>query len=276
MKRNSTNYIIWSLAVILYGPVFYQLYRQRWETIDYTHAYFILPISIWLVWRKRKALKELTLDNKTKNSLIGLPLLIPGLLMFVFGWRLDYLFISTLSLIPVLYGLIIYLYGTKMAKSLSFPILYLLLLVPPPLGVLDNLTLPMRHGISALTDIILKTFHYPITREGLLLSIGGHQIYMGAPCSGFRSLITMISLGLVYGYINKGGFKKKAILISSTVPLALIGNLIRVIGMCLVTFYFGESVGHKFHDISGFVIFIVLIAGLIGLESLLDKFIKQT
>lgn len=274
MKRKITNYIIWTQAIILYSPVFWQLYRQRWETIDYTHAYFILPISLWLAWRKRRALSELTQSAKLKSSFLGLPILILSILMFIFGWRQDYLFISTLSLIPVLYGLTIYLYGTSIAKSLTFPILYLLLLVPPPLGVLDNITLPMRHGISALTEIILKTFHYPITREGLLLSIGKHGIYMGAPCSGFRSLITMISLGLVYGYINKGPLKKKAILISSTIPLALLGNLIRVIAMCLVTFYFGEAIGHKFHDISGFVIFLILIMGLTGLDSLLDKIIK--
>lgn len=274
MNRKFTNYFIWILTIILYCPVFWQLYRQRWETIDYTHAYFILPISLWLVWRKRSALRELMQSAKLKSGFLGLPILILSILMFIFGWRQDYLFISTLSLIPTLYGLAIYLYGTPMAKSLTFPILYLLLLVPPPLGVLDNVTLPMRHGISVLTEIILKTFHYPITREGLLLSIGGHQIYMGAACSGFRSLITMISLGLVYGYVNKGGLKKKTILISSTVPLALIGNLIRVIAMCLVTFYFGESIGHKFHDVSGFVIFIVLIIGLISLDSLLDKIIK--
>jgi len=272
--KKTFRHIIWVLITILYFPVFCQLYRQRWETIDYTHAYFILPVSLWLAWRKRGALRALIQNAQLKSSFLGLPMLMFSALMFIFGWRQDYLFISTLSLIPALYGLIIYLYGTAMAKTLSFPILYLLLLVPPPLGVLDNITLPMRRGISALTEIILKTFHYPLTRDGLLLTIGGHRIYLGAPCSGFRSLITLISLGLVYGYINKGSLKKKTLLIFSTVPLALIGNLIRVLAVCLVTFYFGESAGHKFHDLSGFIIFIVLIMGLIGLESLLDKIIK--
>jgi exosortase len=129
----------------------------------------------------------------------------------------------------------------------------------------------MRHYISVITVNILNFLHYPITRDGLLLSIGGHEIYMGAPCSGFRSLITMISLGLVYAYINKGTFQKKLILISSIVPLALLGNLTRVVGMCLVTFHMGEEAGIKYHDASGFVIFLILIVGLIALEALLDK-----
>lgn len=271
MNRKLTHYITWALVTILYCPVFWQLYRQRWETIDYTHAYFILPISLWLTWRKRGALRESIQTPQFKNSFWGLPLLLAGILAFIFGWRQDYLFISTISLLPVLYGMIIYLYGTATAKTLNFPILYLLLLVPPPLGILDAITLPMRYGISALTEALLKIFHYPITREGLLLSIGSHQIYMGSPCSGFRSLITIVSLGAVYGYVNKGSRKKKAILIASTVPLALLGNLIRVTTMCMVTFHFGESAGHKFHDVSGLVIFIVLTLGLIGVEALLEK-----
>ena len=84
--------------------------------------------------------------------------------MFIFGWREDYLFISTLSIVPLLYGLISYLYGMNAARVLSFPILYLLLLVPPPFGILDSITLPMRHGISVVTETILSLFNYPIKR----------------------------------------------------------------------------------------------------------------
>jgi exosortase/archaeosortase family protein len=94
---------------------------------------------------------------------------------------------------------------------------------------------------------------------------------MGAPCSGFRSLITAVALGLVYVYINKSSLKNKAKLIASIIPFALAGNLVRVTGMCLVTFYFGESTGQKFHDISGFFIFLVLILGLVWLESMLTS-----
>ncbi len=265
------SYIIWLLIGAIYSPIFYQLYRFRWETIDYTHAYFILPVSLWLVWRKRALLQELSRHSEQSPANFSIPLLLLGIFMFIFGWRQDYLSISTLSLIPVLYGLIIYLYGINIAKTLSFPILYLLLLIPPPLGILDSITLPMRHGISILTEIIIKGFGLPIMRDGLLLSMGGHEIYMGAPCSGFRSLITMISLGLTYIYINQNSLKNKAILLFSIVPIALFGNLFRVIAVCLVTFCYGETIGKKFHDISGFIIFLFMIFGMIGIENLLGE-----
>jgi exosortase len=256
----------------LYAPIFTDLYGFRWDKVDYTHAYFIFPISLWLVWRKRTLLKNLSQHIKPGKNLSGLAFLVLGILLFLFGWRQDYLVISTSSLVPLLFGLIIYLYGTSVAKSLSFPILYLLLLVPPPFGILDSITLPMRHGISVLTEDILFLLNYPIARKGLLLTIGYNDIFMGAPCSGFRSLITMFSLVLVYVYISKGTVTKKLALTAFIIPFALLGNLIRVITLCLITFYFGEEAGQGFfHNFSGIVIFIITILGLMGAESLLDK-----
>jgi exosortase len=203
---------------------------------------------------------------------MGFSLLLIGIALFIFGWRQDYLFISTLSLIPLLFGLTLYLYGTQTAKKLSFPIFYLLLLVPPPFGILDSITLPMRQGISVLTEKILFVFNYPISRNGLLLTIGYNDIFMGAPCSGFRSLITMFSLILVYVYIIKGNLTKKLILTSFIIPMALFGNLVRVITLCLITYYFGEEAGQGFfHNFSGIVIFIITLLGLIGVETILDR-----
>lgn len=264
------NYIVWILIGILYTPVFHSLYSFRWDKVDYTHAYFILPISLWLAWRKRAQLKKISQADNIKYSWLGLSVFSIGIVTFIFGWREDYLFVTTLSLIPVLYGLIICLYGFSMAKSLLFPVLYLLLMVPPPFGILDSITLPMRHGTSVTAEVILRLFDYPVTRDGLLLTIGYNDIFMGQPCSGFRSLITMFSLVLVYVYLSKGSLSQKLILTSFIVPITLLGNVVRVITLCLITFYFGEEVGQGFfHNFSGIVIFIITILGLIGAETLL-------
>src|SRR3989338_2036188 len=284
------NWIIWGLVGALYSPVIYQLYKQRWESIDYTHAYFILPISLYLTWRSIRHSREsgnpvfpapafagVNLSPRKRGAGIqSLLLILLGLFMFIFGWKLDYLFITTLSLIPLLYGIIIYLYGTKIAGALSFPILYLLLMVPPPLGVLDAITIPIRHGVSVAATGVLKLLHYPIHREGLMMYLGGHEIFMGAPCSGFRSLITMFSLGVVYVYVIKGALWKKLILVAAIIPLALLGNLIRVIILCLLTFHAGEKVAQGFfHYFSGGVIFVVMIVGLLILEFILEKYEKK-
>ncbi len=273
------QWLVWVLVGALYSPVVYQLYKARWEAIDYTHAYFILPVFFAFLIFKRKRVRNVSIIRSPtavgNSSLLGIAILILGLFMFIFGWKRDYLMITTASMIPVLFGLILYLYGPATAKVMAFPILYLLLLVPPPLGILDSITMPMRYGISIATQHLLMAFSIPITRAGLMLTVGGHEVYMGAPCSGFRSLITMFSLALAYVYFINTRLRNKIILVVSVVPLALLGNLIRVMGMCLVTYKFGEETGHKFHDTSGLVIFVVLILGLLGIEALLEKRPKQ-
>jgi exosortase len=170
----------------LYSPVIYQLYRSRWEMIDYTPRLLILPLSLFLIWKKSGdvPLRDRLLENKPLNPAVNVfapSLIVLGLMMFIFGWKLDFLFITTISAIPLLFGVIIYLYGGPAAKTLSFPVLYLLLMVPPPLGVLDAITIPMRHGISVAAVAILNSLHYPVSREGLMIYLGGHEIFYWAP-----------------------------------------------------------------------------------------------
>jgi len=267
------HYLVWFLVALLYYPLFTVLYKMRWETVDYTHAYFILPLSLWITWRKRQEIRNISDQSRPeKKSMLSFLVLLLGIFMFIFGLRQDYVFIQSFSLIPVLFGVTGFLYGKEMMKTLSFPILYLLLLVPPPFGILDSITMPMRHGISVLTEKLLFFLNYPISREGLLLTIGYNEIFMGEPCSGFRSLITMFSLVLVYVYISKGDITKKLILTSLIIPMAVLGNLVRVITLCLITFYFGEKAGQGFfHNFSGIVIFIITLLGLMGAELILDK-----
>ena len=274
---NLMHYFIWLLVVALYFPIFWKLYRVRWDLLDYTHAFFILPLSIWLVWRMREKLKVSIQNTEPGNNYTGLVSLSIGILIFLFASRFDYSFLITISLLPVLVGLIYYLYGVDTLKLLIFPIAYLLLLIPPPMALIDSITLPMRYGISNLTEQILSLMNYPITREGLLLNIGYNDIFMGEPCSGFRSLITLFSLGLIYVYISKTSLTNKVILILFVIPLALLGNLTRVITLCLITFYFGEEAGQGFfHNFSGIVMFIITILGLIGIENILNKISMRT
>lgn len=266
------HYLSWILFLSLYIPLFLRLYRTSWFESDYTHAFFILPIFLWLVWRKRLAIKDILKELKLNVRLHSYFILLFGVCMFTFGWRQDYIFITTLSLVPVLYGLTSSLYGQDVIKTLYFPVFYLVLLAPLPTGIVDNLTLPLRFGVSIATDQILRLFGIPISREGLLLSIGNNELFMGQPCSGFRSIITMFSLALVYVYIIKGDLSKKIILVSSIIPVSIFGNLLRVIVLCLITYYFGEEAGQGFfHNFSGILIFIITILGLVGIECLLEK-----
>lgn len=268
------NSLIALLVIFLYSPVFYELLKERWDVADYSHAYFILPVSIGLIWMKRQALKQL-LRQKQESSISGLFLFFFGLCLFVFGWRMDYLVISTFSLIPVLCGLVLFLWGKVVFRTVLFPLLYLIFLVPPPSGIIDDLTNPMQYGVSVASEFILSLFQYPVAREGLLLSINNQDLFVSQPCSGFRSLVTFFALGIAYVWLSHGGKMKKGILILSIIPCALFGNLVRIVTLCLITYYAGQEAAMGFfHNFSGMLIFVIMILCFLLIETLLEKIIK--
>lgn len=266
------NVIIWLLFISLYIPIFADLYSFRWQLIDYTHAYFILPISVIFSISKINQAKQYIKDQKPIDRIFGFILLSIGIFFFLFGSKNEYLLISTLSIIFVAFGLIFFNYGAKVARLFVFPIFYLLLLVPPPIGLIDNITLPLRHIITFISEFILKSFHFPIYREGLILFIGNQQIYIDAPCSGIRSLITILSLSILYVNIKNFSFKNKIILITISIVLAWLGNILRVLTICLLTYYLGEEIAQGFlHKFSSILIFTFTFLGILYFDSILKE-----
>ncbi len=259
------------MLVVLYTPVFIQLYQFRWNNIDYSHAYIVLPVSLGLAFYKHREIRAALAGGSAAGDMSrGLALVILAALMFVFGWRMQFGPIVTMSLIPMLFGIILYRFNAGLARVLMFPILYLLLLVPPPLGILDAITLPMRYLISTMAASLMGVF-LPVQQDGMMIYVGTARIYVGAPCSGFRSIVTMFALALVYVHLIKMEWVKKLILLASVVPLAMFGNLIRVIVLSLITFFFGKEAGEGFfHNFSGMVIFFIMTAGLMWIVKILE------
>ena len=192
---------------------------------------------------------------------------ISGALSYLFGWLQNYMIIAAAALVPFLWGFIGFIYGKKVQRLLLFPILYLFLLVPPPFALLDSVTLPLRYLCAAGVEGLFRLFHFPIEREGLVYIVKGQQMMIDEACSGFRSLITMFSLGLAYAYIIRGSILKKALLVSSVVPLALIGNIARIIVVTLIAVYFGQEAAQGFlHTFSGAIVFLFVVLGFVGVE----------
>jgi exosortase len=275
IKNNYVIYLPLLLISCLYFPLFRLHYISNWANLDYHHAYFILPVSLWLSWRQCKLHKIIIKPSSFYENITGIILLTFGALVFVHGWRNNYLLLSTFSLIPVLAGYISFMFGFKVLRLFWFPLLYLILLIPPSTGILDSITLPMRFFITNISQSFLSLLGYQVIREGLILSVNNNEIYMGAPCSGFRSLITLLSLGSVYTYISSGNLKTKISLLFSIIPIALLGNFFRVISVCLAVNHFGSNIGNSVHDIGGYVVFIILIIGLITLENFCLKLEKK-
>jgi exosortase len=264
--------IFWGMIAAIFYPLFSILYRQNWDTLGYTHAFFILPVSIGLAYWKREELVGAFHATQNRFGIINLAVFAIGIAIYLFGWHQNYAFISTLALIPTLYGFIGYVYGGPVQRALLFPVLYLLLLVPPPIALLDRATLPLRHISAVGVEQVFRLFHVPIQREGLIYVVRGQQMVIDAACSGLRSLVTMFSLVLPYIYIIRCGLSKKIVLVSSVIPLVLLGNIVRIITITLLGLYFGQKVAQGFmHYFSGALVFLFIVLGFLLTERIWGK-----
>ncbi len=222
----SLDVLIWSLFTALYCPMFLHLYMFGWHNTDYTHAYAVLPVSLFLAWRKRhEVIKARGCAASIKDKAWGYPLVALATLLLMSGWHMELLVLASLSIIPMLYGIILHRYNGQVARILTFPILYLLLLVPPPSGVIEAMTMALRNIVASAATTILGLFFH-VRREGLMLTIDQTRIFIGAPCSGFRSMTALFALTLVYTHVMGLKTATRRILLASVIPLAFLGNLL--------------------------------------------------
>jgi exosortase B len=220
----------------------------------------VLAIVILLIWLARSKLRD---DGQKKNPVSGGILLAFGLLLYVVGRSQSIYVFEVGSQIPLLLGVMLMTYGASVTKKFWFPLIFLVFLIPLPVVVVDTLTGPLKQQVSVLAENILYLLNYPIARSGVVLSIGQYQLLVADACSGLNSIFSLSAMGLFYAYLmQRSGWVHNGILLASIVPIAFFANVVRVILLVLITYYFGDEVGQGFaHKMAGIVLF---MAGLIS------------
>jgi len=190
---------------------------QRSET--FAHGYLIVPISLWLVWEKRRGLK----------GLIPRPTLLP-LLLFApigFGWLVadlvDTLVVQQFAFVAMLGVTIWSVLGHRIARYLAFPILFLFFGVP--MG--EGLVYPMMNFTADFTVAMLDITGIPVYREGTFFTIPSGQWSVVEACSGVRYLIASITLGVLFAYLTYAHWWKRALFIVFSIFVPILANGLR-------------------------------------------------
>ena len=257
----------------LFVPTFYKLFSFGWDNADYSHGPLVLGAFFWLLWRKRAALDPAADDDGF--SILSLVLLLFGIACYAIGSMHGSMAIEAFSVVPVLIGAAGFLLGTRVMKELLFPACYLLFLVPPPLVLTDMLTSPLKMFVATTSAWLLKAAGYLVTRNGATILMDDYSIIVGDPCSGMRSLIALMSVGALYAYLLQTSNLKKWVLFCSTFPISVMANIVRLMMLCLITFYLGEAAAEGFlHKFSGFVLFAVSLTSLVLLDIVMHRRIR--
>jgi len=276
LRWTSPDKTIWAwiaIAVgllIVYFPTFWDLFHGLWGTERHAHGPIVFFVSIWFFYFKLKQLPTYGIQAEPL-PVLGWPILIFGLLIFILGRSQTLLIFEVGSLIPVLLGITLIFMGSRVAKFLWFAFFFLCFVVPLPAFVVDAATLPMKTAVSFATEHILYALDYPIARTGVMLTIGQYQLLVADACAGLNSLFTLEVLGLLYMNVthHESPFRNfmLAVLI---IPISFIANVTRVIVLALITYHWGDAAGQGFlHEFSGIVLFITALLLVIATDGLL-------
>ena len=264
-RRLQDAHFIWCSALIgglmmaVYWRVLAKLVTDWWQIPDFSHGFLVPIFAGYLVWVKRKALRE----TRIAPNWVGVAVVVLALAVLLLGVYGAELFLSRVSLVILLAGLVLCFGGWQLLKELQFALLVLLLAIPIPSIIFNEITLPLQVLASKLASALLPLFGVPVLREGNVIELPSMKLEVAEACSGIRSLISLFTLSIFYGYFLEKSFLRRTVLALASIPIAIAANAVRILGTGLCVQYWDpdKAMGF-FHEFSGWVMFLVSLGCL--------------
>jgi exosortase B len=266
--------VLLGLAV-LFVPTFYDLFTGPWVGEEQGHGPIIFGLALWLIYRKWPEMLEATTPPRT--SWTGWPILVAGLLAHMLGRSQKILMLEVAAIILVMMATLLVKRGGRALRMLWFPFFFMIFMVPLPAEFVAAVTMPMKMAVSWATEHVLFAFGYPISRSGVILQIGQYQLLVADACAGLQTLLTLEALGLFYLNLMRhpSAFRNIGLALF-IIPISFSANVIRVIVLTLITYYFGDAAGQGFlHGFAGMVLFVTALVLILSIDSALQWFIRR-
>lgn len=260
--------------LVLYIPTFYGLMTGIWQTEEQAHGPIILILSLWLMYRQLPAMLEKSrLGTPSYMGWIGMAM---AMVMYILGRSQQILALEIFSFILSLASILLLKRGSTALGVLWFPFFFMLFMIPLPGPLVSMLTMPMKMAVSYATEHLLFMAGYPIARTGVILQIGQYQLLVADACAGLQTLLTLEALGLFYlNLVRHTSVFRNVALAALIIPISFSANVIRVIVLSLITYYFGDAAGQGFlHGFAGMVLFITALTLILSIDSLLQCIVR--
>lgn len=256
-----------ALIAWLYAPILLRLSRQWWADPNFSHGFFVPLFSLYVVWQERARLRSIA----PEPSNWGLPIILLSLCTLVLGVFGAELFLSRVSLILLIGGVVVFFLGWRMLHAVLFPVAFLLLMVPIPAIIFSQITFPLQILASKLSAWLLPFLGVPVFREGNVINLPSMPLEVAEACSGIRSLLSLTSLAIMYGYLMERRIVIRIVLALASIPIAVAANGLRIVGTGLLVQYWDpEKAEGFFHAFSGWLIFVISLLMLFVLHKLLS------
>jgi len=237
----------------LYASVGADLVRAWLMDGNYSHGPLILPVIAYLVWMRRQRLALCPLTPSTA----GLAIVAASLGLLLVGTAGVEFFLMRVSAIGVILGTIVYLAGWRWLRELAFPLSLTALIIPVPPVLFYQAAFPLQLLATRFGVSVLQLFDIPVLREGNLIALPHTALEVTEACSGIRSLVSLFSLAVLYGYFNCRGVGSRIAVALSSIPIAIVANGARIAGTGIAAHLIGPSAATGFfHLFSGWAVFV--------------------
>ena len=247
------------LLVAIYFRIAIKLVVDWYDIPDYSHGFLVPLFAAFLVWDNRNAIRA----TPVRPSWAGISLVVFALVVLILGVYGVELFTSRISFVFLLAGLIWTFFGRPMLKRLLFPLFVLVLAIPFPAIVFNQITFPLQLLASRLASMILPLLGVPVLQDGNVIELPVMKLEVAEACSGIRSLMSLFTLAVFYGYFLEKTTTRRMILALASIPIAVAANVARIVGTGLFVQYWDpvKALGF-FHEFSGWVMFVISLCCL--------------
>jgi exosortase len=254
--------------VVVYWQVLVRLVDAWTNDGNYSHGFLIIPLVCYLVWERRARLRE----TAVRPSWFGLVVFAGGILLLLAGLLGSEMFVSRVSLIVTLTGTVLFLFGWSHLRILTFPIAMLFLMIPIPAIIFNQIAFPLQLLASRVGESAIAASNIPVLREGNVLILANTSLEVAEACSGIRSLVSLITLGIVYGYFVDSRPWVRVLIVASAIPVAIFSNGARVAGTGMAAHWIGPQAAEGFlHEFSGLVVFVVAFLLILAIRALIVR-----
>jgi exosortase len=249
--------------------------QQVWSREEGAHGPIILATGGWLLWRQAGSLVE---NKRPSSSWLCAAILIVSFALFIFGRAFDFISLETAGVFGAGVAMLYSLFGPTALWKNWFPIFYLGFVIPPPGWLVDQLTAPLKQFVSHVSTAAMHAVGLPIAREGVTIRVAQYQLLVEDACSGMNSLIGLTAISLFYIYLLRGSSIRYAgILTLFVIPIAVVGNIGRIIVLILLTYFFGDEVAQGFaHQAAGIFLFAVDLLLVFLVDSVLARVLPKS
>lgn len=235
---------------------------------NYSHGFLLPFISGYAIWTRRAELLTLSVAPR---FWLGAGLMGAAIVLLLLGVIGAELYVTRLSLLLSLVALTLYFRGAAWLRWLAFPLGLLLLALPIPNIIFNQLTFPLQLLASDYATRVIKLCGIPALREGNIIELAQMKLQVVEACSGIRSLVSLTALAVVYAYFVETRWWRRGVLVLAVIPIAILANAARVAGTGVLAHYRGVQVAEGFlHSFSGLLVFLVAVVLLLLLAQLLN------